>query len=80
MPPVELTDKGLETNARNTTPLGTCLAVVGALYPQDKAAHTITNQKILLKAFFNPETPRGMSNSELDAKKRIIAEVFHADF
>jgi hypothetical protein len=71
-------DSGLETNARNFSPLGPVGVVVvvdGLLLPQEITdTHPTNNQKILPKVFFNPGTPKGMSAGELDAKKRIITE------
>lgn len=77
--PVELVDSGLEINARNLMPLGTCLVLAGVLDPHDsRPVHPIKkNRRLIL--FFNPETPKGMSNSELDAEKRIIAELLEAE-
>jgi hypothetical protein len=72
-----LGDNGLETNARNFSPLGPVAVVVdGVLLPQEITdTHPTNNQKILPKVF-NPGTPKGMSAGELDAKKRIITEPF----
>jgi len=71
-------DSGLETNARNFSPLGPVPVVVdGLLLPQEiTGTHPTNNKKILPKVFFNPGTPKGMSAGELDAKKRIITEPF----
>jgi hypothetical protein len=74
--PIEFGDSGLETNARNFSPLGpVVVAVEGLLLPQEITdRHPTNSQKILPKVFFNPGTPKGMSAGELDAKKRIITE------
>jgi hypothetical protein len=76
--PMELGESGLETNARNFSPLGALPVVVdGLLLPQEITdTHPTNNQKILPKVFFNPGTPKGMSAGELDARKRIITEPF----
>lgn len=75
--PIELGDSGLETKARNFSPLGRLVVVVELLLPQEITdAHPTNNKKILPKVFFNPGTPKGMSAGELDAKKRIITEPF----
>lgn len=73
--PVEVTDRGLEINALNFNPLGTCAVLDGELPPHEmRLVHPITSKTIPPKIFFNPGTQQGMCNSELDAKKRIIAE------
>ena len=73
--PIPLGNKGLETNARNLSPLTLCWLLAELLLPQHTKAtlNTMSTAK-LTKVFLKPGTPKSLRDKDLDARKRIITE------
>jgi hypothetical protein len=79
--PIPLGNKGLETKARNLSPLSLCWLLAELLPPQHtRATLNAVSTAMLTKVFFKPETPKGLWDRDLDARKRIITEAESRDW